>query len=265
MKHIILILSILMLVTCVGSADMTNYEQNSTNKYKSVPKKDWEEYQKYKEEQENNVFISEEEYEEYKQYKEKISNKEKKGNSINSTKKSANEDKYISNSLFIGLDKTLHYDLNVKFNGVSGSESKGDGWGVTLEFGHRENGVMLGVGINMNNVDGSTFTNIYPCITVILPLSKEYDETIFDFFFGGAIGYGHYSEEDNVNGIEISGNGTFFWKLYFGIDINNLILFMNYSTNHINVDAYSSYYGTKISGHATYEKFSIGIGYRFIL
>lgn len=265
MKKIILLLCALIFSSYVNAADIVNSDQIITDKYKSIPKQEWEEYQKYKEEQENNVFISEEEYEEYKQYKKKISNKEQKENSINFTKKSANEDKYISNSLFVGFDKTLHYDLNVKFNGASGSESKGDGWGVTLEFGHREDGIMLGAGINMNNVDSSTFTNIYPYINFIIPLSDKNKDTVVNLFLGGAIGYGHYSEKSNIYDIEISAKGTLFWRLLCGIDINNLMFFINYSTNYMNIEAYSSYYGTKISGSATYEKLSIGIGYRFIL
>lgn len=262
MKKFILILSCFMFATYINAADLNNVEKT---KYKSVPKKDWEEYQKYKEEQENNVFISEEEYEEYKQYKKNLDNNKEKDNSINSTKKSINENKVVSDNLFIGIDKTLHYDINLKLNDFNSSVSKGDGWGVTAEFGHRENGIMFGVGINVNSVDSSTFTNLYPYINLIFPLLEENNGTNIDFFFGGAVGYGHYSEKETVNGIDISCTGTFFWRLSLGMNINNLVFFMNYSTNHINVDAYSAYYGTKLSGTAKYEKFSIGVGYRFIL
>ena len=100
MKKFILILSCFMFATYINAADLNNVEKT---KYKSVPKKDWEEYQKYKEEQENNVFISEEEYEEYKQYKKNLDNNKEKDNSINSTKKSINENKVVSDNLFIGI------------------------------------------------------------------------------------------------------------------------------------------------------------------
>ena len=273
MKKFVLFLCALMFSSFVSAADIYNSEYNSeqtvTNKYKSIPKKDWEEYQKYKEEQENNVFISEEEYEEYKRYKEQLSREEnkentriKKNNSLNST----NENKYVSNNLFIGLDKTLSYDMSIKVNDINVSAGDSNGWGITLELCHRENGIMLGAGINMNKVDSDTFTNIYPYIGFIFPVSdKNNEETHVDLFFGAAAGYGHCSEKGTVNNIEISCKGTLFWKLYFGININNLVFFANYSTNYIKFDAYSAYYGIDMSGNATYEKLSIGIGYRFIL
>ncbi len=263
MKKFVLFLCVFMFSSFVSAADMSNPEQNITNKYKSVPKKDWEEYQKYKEEQENNVFISEEEYEEYKQYKKQISNEEKeikeveKNNLINSLNKN------ISNSLFVAFDKTLTYDVDVKINGVSGSASDSKGWGLTLEYGHRENGIMFGAGINLNNVDSSNITNIYPYINFIIPLSNRNKETVVNLLLGGAIGYGYYSEKSYVYDIEISEKGALFWKLLCGIDINNLMFFISYSTNYINVEAQNYY--EKISGSETYKKFSIGMGYRFIL
>lgn len=254
-KMFLMLLSIFIFTSYVIADDVNNIEKN---KYKSISKKDWEEYQKYQEEQENNIFISEEEYEKYKQYKEKTSKKEKNEELLE-------KNEIISNSIFVGIDKTLNYNLNVKINDVNISEHKGDGYGITAEFAHRENGIMVGAGINMNNVDGSTITNFYPYINLVFPLSNKNDETIIDLFFGGAIGYGHYSEKETVNGIDVSGKGTIFYRLSFGININNLVFFMNYSTNHINVKVSSSYYDIKLSGIAKYEKLSIGMGYRFTL
>ena len=262
MKKIFIIFFIFM-ASYVIADEIINNEQTDLNKY-SISKKEWSEYQKYKKEQEEKVFISEEEYNKYQQYKEQISIEEKnKEKEEKEEKEVPNKTKSGSTEISILIDKTANYKTDSKINGNSISVSKSEGWGATLELGYKDNGIVFGGGININDVDGSTFVNIYPCIKIVVPI--ENDKTIINFFFGGAVGYGYFSEKYSAEGIEFSGNGTLFWKLSCGFDINNFRFFINDSTNYMNITAYSSYYDTKLSGSATYKKLSFGIGYKFIL